>query len=1245
MANDGTIRIGVELDTAALKSELNNLSKKGIAGLGNAISKTFSVATKSIAGVSAGIAGISAASISVGKDFEVAMSKVQATSGASAEDLKLLEQKALEMGSSTVFSASESAEALNYMAMAGWKTEDMLEGLPGIMDLAAASGEDLAMVSDILTDGLTAFGMSANESGRFADVLAVASSNANTNVAMLGESFKYAAPVAGALGYSVEDTAVALGLMANAGIKASSSGTALRTLMTNLASPTKSSAVAMEKLGINLQDAQGNMLPFNDVIGQLRDGFSGLTEAEKAQYAEMLAGKEGMSGLLAIVNASEADFEKLTGAINNSSGAAAEMADIMSDNLEGRLKQLSSALEGFMITIYQNLKEPLKEMTEYATELVTQLQQAFEQGGFEGLVNSLGGVFSKILTDIASQAPQIIEIASQFISSFLEGINQNSEQLGQAAVDIVMSLVNGFFENLPLFIETGSNLLGSFIDGMISSIEENKELILEKVDEIIDSLLNSIDNLVPGLKPVTDAIRGLKDNMDKVIPVVAGLTAAFIAYKTAMGISTLITMVTNGISALRTATDGMKLSQIALNAVMNANPFVLITTLIAGVVTALITLWNTNEDFRNAVLKIWNDIKTGISNVVENIKTFFTETIPNAWQEFLDFFKELPDKTLTIGEDVVKGFWEGIKSMGSWLKDKLFGWVDGIINNVKSFFGIHSPSRVFRDEVGKMLVQGTIVGVENENGKLVDAIIEPYDEISGKLSSRNNLFSNNIVNLIAEGRKKAEKEAKSYSEIGEIISNSILESVKNDKEELLNSVSKNIEEILNENIKNTEKSGEDLIKSYTKKIEDESNSKISNLEENAEKLINSYTEKIEKEVEKGKISTKEQGKKLIKSYTDNIKKKTNEEKKAIKENAKELINNYSSEIKEQTKIQKEDLKKSSDDLLNIFKNSIETGTEQINQLINEKIGGLTSEYQKKFDELISAQQNLENKLSNTKLFEFKDDELVIEDLDKTIDKLEEYDKAISKLKEKGISDTILGEISNYSIDDALKITEKLLKMTNSEFEKLNNKWAEKQELATKVASNFYKEQMEVLEKEFNEELLNTLNELPTQIEDIGIMAITGFQDGITSKMDIIKDNVRGFAESIIGTMQSALDIHSPSRKMMWVGKMVDDGLAKGINDNKKGVLNSIKNLGILESFKNQLGYVKYMVANGVNNMIPKSSYINNTSNNTNNITNKQGDLNFYITGFENKGNGSIKTLMEEASFFQKQRELAKGGVY
>lgn len=343
------------------------MSVKGIDALGRASDKVFGGIVKGAKLAAAGTAAILGASTAVGMGFESQMSTVQAISQSSAGDMEKLTALAKEMGETTKFSAEEAGKGLEYMAMAGWKTGDMIGGLPGIMYLAAASGEELGMVSDIVTDAMTAFGMQANEAGHFADVLAQASSNSNTNVAMMGETFQYVAPVAGAFGYTIEDVAVATGLMANAGIKGQKAGTAMRTMLTNLAKPTKQMRGYMEALSISLVDGEGNMKPFRQQLTEMREAFSGLSEAEKAEYAAGIAGKEGMSGLLAIVTASNEDFEKLSQSIDNSTDAAKRMSKVRIDNLAGDLTLMKSAAEGAGIEIYEGFSGNLRELTRDAT--------------------------------------------------------------------------------------------------------------------------------------------------------------------------------------------------------------------------------------------------------------------------------------------------------------------------------------------------------------------------------------------------------------------------------------------------------------------------------------------------------------------------------------------------------------------------------------------------------------------------------------------------------------------------------------------------------------------------------------------------------------------------------------------------------------------------------------------------------------------------------------------------------------
>lgn len=314
----------------------------------------------------------------VGSDFEAGMSKVGAVSGASSKEMEQLSAKAKQMGATTKFSATEAAEAMNYMAMAGWKTEDMLQGVEGIMYLAAASGEELATTSDIVTDALTAFGKSAEESGRLADIMAAASSNANTNVSMMGETFKYAAPVAGALGASMEDTAVAVGLMANSGIKASQAGTALRTGLSNLAKPTKQMKEWMDKYNISLIENEDGSVNLRETMVQLREKMGQLSETEQAAAASAIFGKNAMSGWMAIINSSDEDFNKLADAIDNSDGAAKEMMETMGDNLQGKIKLLEASLEGLGIALYDKISGPLKIAVEAAAGAISGLTEVLQ---------------------------------------------------------------------------------------------------------------------------------------------------------------------------------------------------------------------------------------------------------------------------------------------------------------------------------------------------------------------------------------------------------------------------------------------------------------------------------------------------------------------------------------------------------------------------------------------------------------------------------------------------------------------------------------------------------------------------------------------------------------------------------------------------------------------------------------------------------------------------------------------------
>lgn len=522
MAYDGTLKFDTSIDSKGFQS--------GIDGIGSIAEKGLKATGAILAGTATAIGAIGAASVKVGSDFEASMSKVAAISGATGDDLKALTDKAKEMGATTKFSASESADALQYMAMAGWKTEDMLNGLEGIMNLAAASGEDLATTSDIVTDALTAFGLSAEDSTHFADVLAQASSNANTNVGMMGETFKYVAPVAGALGYTAEDTALAIGLMANSGIKASQAGTSLRSIMSRMAKPTKEVQGAMDKLKVSLTDSNGNMKSLNEVMGDLRKGFAGLSEAEAAEMAAALGGQEAMSGLLAIVNASDDDFDKLSDAIYSCDGAAKRMADTMNDNLQGQITILKSGLEGLGISLYENMEAPLKEVVKEAQNMVQQLQDAFNNGGLDEVVSTVGDIFAQIVEKAASAAPDLIDVASDMIQSFLTGINNNLPEIASAGVDIVTSLGSALIENTGLLWSTGVALLAEVLSGLA----DNMPQLVESAKDALSQFGSALVEYAPSIgesaaKIVSYLASAVIENLPQIIEVGKQIVQGFIA--------------------------------------------------------------------------------------------------------------------------------------------------------------------------------------------------------------------------------------------------------------------------------------------------------------------------------------------------------------------------------------------------------------------------------------------------------------------------------------------------------------------------------------------------------------------------------------------------------------------------------------------------------------------------------------------------------------------------------------------
>lgn len=434
-AYTATVNVRQNLSGAAgVASGLAGKAGGALSGMAGGMMMNTSMQMAGAAGIGMGIYD----TVKTYMDFEAQMKKVQAISGASGADFEALTANAKEMGAATQFSATESAQALEYMAMAGWKTDDMLGGISGIMDLAAASGEDLGRVSDIVTDALTAFGLQASDSAHFADVLAQASSNSNTNVSMMGMTFKYVAPIAGALKYSIEDVGTAVGLMANAGIKGEQAGTSLRAMMTRLVDPPKEAGSAMDRLGITVKNADGTMKPFRQTMKDLRSTFAGLTDAEKAEAASAIAGQEAMSGFLAIVNASEADFDKLTASIDNAEGAAGNMAKTVNDNLKGDLKSLSSVWESVQLEFMSGKgADGLRDFVQGVKDDAAKFKGYIEDG-FD--ISDIGRSAMDVLVQLKNKFIELDGVGSLLAGGALAGGLYKIVSLSKKAIDGIKGL-------------------------------------------------------------------------------------------------------------------------------------------------------------------------------------------------------------------------------------------------------------------------------------------------------------------------------------------------------------------------------------------------------------------------------------------------------------------------------------------------------------------------------------------------------------------------------------------------------------------------------------------------------------------------------------------------------------------------------------------------------------------------------------------------------------------------------------
>jgi len=738
-----------------------------------------------------------------GMAFESGMSEVAAISGAQGEELDKLTDKAEEMGAKTKFTATEAAEAFKYMAMAGWKTGDMLDGIEGVMNLAAASGEDLGTVSDIVTDSLTAFGMTAEDTGHYVDVLAAAATNSNTDVAMMGESFKFAAPLAGAFGYKAEDVAVALGLMANAGIKSGIAGRSLRAFFNNFATSDKAQQ-KLKELGIELYTSTGEARPLLTVMKELRasmgnlhisseeltsglayldtqlaagnitekeyeEGVENLTErafgaegALKAQAAAALAGTTGMSGLLAILNASEEDFNNLTTAIYDADGSASNMAATMNDNLGGAITILKSGIEGFALSVYKNFSGPLQGVTTELQKVVNKAKEGFNQGVGTGLQDSVAN-------------------AAGNITRALQGVDWKT--FGAAAGEVITKVVDVIGTLMEKAAEWAANAdWDAIADDIVNVVDTIGNQIMnidfETIKTQVTELFEGVKNFITGINwgtvvsviteifaVVQSVITFITSHSEQILTIIGAIAAAIAALQIAAFISNIIDIITV-IGSLITAAGGITSIFGAVAAFLTGPVGIAIAAIvaaIAGVVLAVthwgeITAWfkDTQEKVVIWLSEAWESVKNTLSETWDNLKQWFQDT----WDSMLHN---------PVVEDLVNnitGLWEGAKQT-----------LDTILENVQNIFTNYWE--IIKNVVGGVvliicdLVSGDFDKLKEDLGHIWDNIKNAFSEIWESIKT---IFTTVLTTMQDKATEIWEGIKKFFAEKGEQISKAMKDS-------------------------------------------------------------------------------------------------------------------------------------------------------------------------------------------------------------------------------------------------------------------------------------------------------------------------------------------------------------------------------------------------------------------------------------------------------------------------------------
>jgi TP901 family phage tail tape measure protein len=645
------------------------------ADFGDGISSALGTAAKVTAGaVTAATTAVTAftkESVNAGMAFDSSMSQVAATMGFTIEELNTegsaasqtmqqLSDFAQQMGSTTAFSASEAADALNYMALAGYDAETSMTMLPTVLDLAAAGGIDLASASDMVTDAQSALGLTLEETAIMVDQMAAASSKSNTSVEQLGDAFLTIGANAKVLSGGTQELSTALGILADNGIKGTEGGTHLRNILLAMNPTTDAAAAAWEQLGVSAYDAEGNLRPLEDVFGELSEAMDGMSDQERQNIVTSMFNKTDLAAVNALLDTSADRWTELGGAIDASSGAASAMAEVQLDNLEGDITLFKSALEGFQIMVSDQVTPSLREFVQFGSDGLSRLTEAFNTGGLTAAMAELGTIISEGLNAVIEALPEAINAGMELLGAIGQGIIDNLPTILSAAEEIISQLLTGLISNLPTLLQAALEILVTLANDISSQLPT-------MIPAIVDIMLNIVNVLIDNLPMLIDAAIVL------IVALADGLIAALpqLMEKAPEIIQKLVAALTEEIPEL-------------ILCAMD-----LLMALAGGLIDALPEL----------VLQIPTIIKAITDGLLEGIADF-----------------------IVTGGELIEGLWQGISDKSDWIIGKIKSFGEEVLQGLKDFFNIGSPSKLLRDEVGQWLPAGMAVGIEANADSVTDAM-------------------------------------------------------------------------------------------------------------------------------------------------------------------------------------------------------------------------------------------------------------------------------------------------------------------------------------------------------------------------------------------------------------------------------------------------------------------------------------------------------------------------------------------